>query len=201
MANPIMQEQSSQRKKLEQKYNSSRANLLLVVAFTAINLVLLITNSDRYFLFSAFFPYFISSLGMFLCGHFPEEYYMDMIEEMLIFDNSLFVVLLVISLVITLFYFLAWLLSKKQRVGWLIFALVFFSIDTLAMLLINGFAVDSVVDILFHVWVIYYLVVGISAHSKLKKLPPEEVSVWDTDENSGRGEDSCDPDAHETHNS
>jgi len=84
------------------------------------------------------------------------------------------VVFIVISIALTLFYLLAWYMSGKNRVGWLIFALVFFGLDTLAMLLINGIDITSIVDILFHIWVIYYLILGISAHYKLKELPPEE---------------------------
>ena len=113
----------------EQKYNSARMNLLIVVAFTVINLILLVTNSDTYFLFSAFVPYFITVIGMVLCGRFPMEDYSDASGLQFVFlDDSVFVVLLVISIIITLFYFLAWLMSSKNRGGWLIFALVFFSI-------------------------------------------------------------------------
>ena len=39
------------RQRLENKYNGTKGNLLLVVVFTVINLVLLITNANTYFLF------------------------------------------------------------------------------------------------------------------------------------------------------
>ncbi|MBQ2863481.1 MAG: hypothetical protein IJE84_04825 [Clostridia bacterium] len=161
----------------EQKYNSARMNLLIVVAFTVINLILLVTNSDTYFLFSAFVAYFITVIGMVLCGRFPMEDYSDASGLQFVFlDDSVFVVLLVISIIITLFYFLAWLMSSKNRGGWLIFALVLFSIDTLAMLFLNGIiSVDTIIDVLFHVWVMYYLVVGISAYRKLKALGAQET--------------------------
>lgn len=48
---------TSERYTLENKYNTTRYNLLLVIGFTLINIVLLVTNSDRYFLFSAYIPY------------------------------------------------------------------------------------------------------------------------------------------------
>lgn len=177
MENSLMRKHTTPRQNHEQNYRRSRANLLFVVIATAINLLLLVTNSDLYFLFSAFIPFFITSLGMFLCGRFPAEYYEDGLSEMPFFGNSLFAVLLAISIALTLLYLLAWFMSNKNRVGWLIFALVFFSVDTLGMLLINGFAVDSIIDILFHALVIYYLIIGISAHYKLKKLPPDENEV------------------------
>ncbi|MBQ5601777.1 MAG: hypothetical protein IIU77_03015 [Clostridia bacterium] len=183
MANPTMKNQVSERELYEQKYRSSRMNLLLVVIFTAVNLVLLVTNADTYFLFSAFIPYFITLTGMAVCGLFPNEYY-EGLEEIVFLDKSVFVVLLIISVVLTLLYLLAWLMSNKNRVGWLIFALVFFGIDTLGMFFINGISIESAFDILFHAWVIYYLVVGISAHYKLKKLPVEEETVSLSEENT-----------------
>lgn len=174
MRNRVMQAQLSPRQLYENKYRTSRMNLLLVVIFTAINLLLLVTNADTYFLFSAFIPYFVAGIGMFLCGRFPEDYYTDGLEDMIFLDNSFFIVLLLISIVLTLLYLLAWFMSNKNRVGWIIFTLVFFGLDTLGMLVLNGISLESAMDILFHVWVIYYLILGISAHYKLKKLPPEE---------------------------
>lgn len=174
MANFLTQAPPPQLNPHEQRYNRSRMNLLLVVVFTAINLILLVTNADTYFLFSAFIPYFITVMGMLLCGRFPEEYY-DGMEDMVFLDNSAFVILLIISVVLTLLYLLAWIMSGKKRVGWLIFALVFFGLDTIGMLVLNGIAADSVIDILFHAWVIVDLILGIRAHYKLKKMPVEEA--------------------------
>lgn len=173
MANFQMQGNPSPRALYEQKYRTSRINLLLVVVFTAINLILLVTNANSYFLFSAFVPYFIATLGMLWCGRFPEEYY-EGVEDMIFLDNSFFAALLVIAFILTLLYLLAWFMSSKNRVGWLIFALVFFGLDTLGMLFINGISVDAIFDVIFHGWVIYYLVIGINAHKKLKELPEEE---------------------------
>ena len=183
MENVSTQGQLSQHKMYEQKYKTSRMNLLLVVVFTAVNLLLLATNSDMYFLFSAFIPYYITSIGMFVCGRYPEEYYFDMAEEIVFLDHSAFAVFLVISVALTLLYLLAWFMSKKNRVGWLIFALVLFGIDTVEMLLITGISSELIFDILFHAWVFYYLILGINAHYKLKKLPPEEEVVI-SDENT-----------------
>lgn len=183
------QGQLSQHKIYEQKYKTSRMNLLLVVVFTAVNVLLLATNSDMYFLFSAFIPYYIASFGMFVCGRYPEEYYIDVAEEMVFLDNSAFAIFLVISVALSLLYLLAWFMSKKNRVGWLIFALVLFGIDTVAMLLITGISSELIFDILFHAWVLYYLILGIGAHYKLKKLPPEEEVVI-PDENTAHIEEN-----------
>lgn len=182
MAERAAKKQLSQREIYEQKYNSSRTNLLFVVIFTVINIVLLVTNADSYFLFSAFVPYFIATLGMMLCGRFPAEFYENGLEDMIFLSDTFFVVVMVIAAVITLFYLLAWFMSSKKRVGWIIFALVFFGLDTVAMIFINGLSLESGLDILFHAWVIYYLIIGINAHSKLKKLPVEDEAPATTEE-------------------
>ena len=91
MANFFGQKQSatpmSPRAALEAKYHASRGNLLLVVVFTLINLVLLLTNSYTYFLFSASLPYVIVDFGMFYCGKYPAELYAD-IPDMVFLDPS-----------------------------------------------------------------------------------------------------------------
>ena len=173
MANKFSNGQAYTRDAYVQKYNTSRLNLLLVVVFTLINLVLLITNADRYFLFSAFIPYFIATIAMIYCGRLPDEFYTGEWAGMTYWDDSVFTVLIILSVVFTLFYLLAWFMSSKNRSGWLIFALVFFSLDTLGMFVLNGIALDSILDIIFHAWVIYYIALGIHANAKLKSLPKE----------------------------
>ena len=165
------------RQNYERKYKASRANLLLVVIATAINMFLIATGSDTYFLFSAFIPYFFTTIGMVQCGLLPPEYYEYPMEDYIFYDKSLFVALLIISIILTSLYLLAWFMSRKNRVGWLIFALVFFGLDTLGMLIFNGIAADGIIDIVFHAWIIYYLVVGIIAHNKLKNYPYEDEPV------------------------
>ena len=166
----------SPRLQLETKYTNSRSNLLLVVLFSAINVFLLVTNSDRYFLFSAFIPYLIADLGMALCGRYPAEYYDGELSEYQFFDDSFFIITVVIAAALIALYLLCWILSKKPRVGWLIFSLVFFSADTVLMLVVTGISSDFIVDVVFHAWVIVSLVSGIMAHYKLKKLPEEPVA-------------------------
>ena len=163
---------------LETKYNSSIANLLLVVVFSAVNIVLLLVNADTYFLFSAFLPYFAVDYGMFLCGMYPEEYYYDMPDTTFV-DKSFLGLYIAIAAAFLLAYLLCWYLAKKKKIGAVILALVMFLIDTAAMLWLTGFVMDSIIDILMHIWVISYLVIGIVTYFKIKKSPQEELS--DTD--------------------
>jgi hypothetical protein len=165
-----------QRQALANKYSAARSNLILMVIFSAINLLMLATNAGTYFLFSASVPYIITDVGMFFCGMYPTEAY-EGFEGMYFLDKSLFFILLAISALILVIYFLCWLFSKNGKVKWLTTALVLFCIDTLVMFVYYGFAISSIIDIIFHVWVIVILVMGIKAHKKLKEMPEEEVVI------------------------
>ncbi len=177
MANVFPQKPQSQRQILEQRYKSSRSFLSIIFISTAINLALLTANYDAYFLLSAFIPYFITSLGMYVCGRFPDDYYTEGWEDMPFLDNSFFITLLIVSVVLTLLYFLAWIMSRKNRGGWLIFALVLFGFDTAGLFLLSDSPIDLLISLAFHAWVIYDLIVGIRAYRKLKALPAEEESA------------------------
>lgn len=157
------------------RYRSARHNLLSVIIFTLINTVLLATNSGYYFLFSAFVPYMLVDLGMYYCGLYPAEYYLEFSSGMEFADNTLMIICAVIAAVILVLYLLSWIFSKKNRVGWLIFSLVLFVIDTATMLFMVVDISECIVDILFHAWVIISLIMGIISHFKLKKLPAEPV--------------------------
>lgn len=162
----------SQRQKLEGRYASSRHNILLVLAFTAINMVLLLANSNTYFLFSAYIPYAIVDLGMFLCGKYPAEIYGDL-SQYEFFGTEVLAICIAVAAVICVLYLLCWLFSKKKRVAWMIIALVMFVLDT-ALMLLAGVSADNIIDVIFHGWVILSLSMGVAARFKLKKLPEEE---------------------------
>ncbi len=176
---------STERTRLQEKYNSARSNLLIVVAFTVINIILEITQSNTYFMFSAFVPYCIAIIGGIICGKYPVYSGNDFLVAQPYRDTA-YVVIIGIAFVLTALYLLSYLFSKKNKVGWLIFALVFFVIDTIAMfwlgVLAEEIVVDSIIDIVFHAWIIIILVNGIVAHFKLKKLPEEEVEVQQTEQ-------------------
>jgi len=185
MADKIIQ---TDRTVLETKFKNSRMNLLLVVIFTTINVVLLVTQSNSYFLFSAFVPYMIADLGMLLCGKYPAEYYGEDIHTLGFYGDTVFVMFIAITLIVTALYLLCWLCSKSNKTGWLIFALVLFAIDTVMMLVMTEIGVDSIIDIVFHVWVLVSLVTGIISGNKLKKLPIEPVEAIASEVISSEGQ-------------
>ena len=193
MKQPQAGQPLSQRQVLAGKYHTARMNLLLVVGFTVINLVLLLANSYTYFLFSASVPYYLTDLGMYLCGKYPAEFYGADYAELAFLEPTFLIAMVVISFLIVALYFVCWLMSKKHGAGWLIAALVLFAVDTVGMFLWFGISVDMIMDILFHAWVIYYLIMGIVVYYKFKKLPEEEevpVTAFEEEPALAEGEES-----------
>ena len=164
---------------LASKYSSARANLLLVIIFTAVNMILALTGSDTYFLFSAFVPYFFTTMGAILSGKMPEYFYEGEGAYEVVSDGALMWGLAAVSTVIVAVYLVLWLLSKKPRMGIMIAALVIFSVDTAALFFIGGFSLDMIIDYLLHVWVIVSLAGGISAAKKMSELTEEPIQVVD----------------------
>ena len=131
------------------KFKNARINLLLVIAFTAINLMFMIIETDLYFLFSATMPLFF--YGLFGVPG------------------------LIIALVGIGLYLMCFILSKNMRV-FILVALVIFGVDTLMFLTIAfgvGFEISFVIDLAFHAWVLVCLVSGTIAWAKLKNVNPE----------------------------
>ncbi len=163
----------TERQKLERRYKGALSSLLLIAAFSGVNLLLLLINSDTYFLFSAYIPYLLGDYAMFFCGRYPAEVYAD-VPDIEFFGTEIFAVFVAAAVVFVLFYLLCFLFARKKKAVWLIFALTLFVIDTLVMFIVVGFYIDMIMDIIFHVWAIVSLALGISAYLKLKKLPEEE---------------------------
>ena len=169
----------SPRAKLAQQYTAARSNLLLVVIFTLVNVILVLANSNKYFLFSAHIPYIIVSMAKLLCGRYEEEFYVEVLGGVpeYFLSDTVFYVMLAIAFVSIALYLLCFFFSAKGRWGWLIVSLVFIIADTLYLFYNWGFSIDSVLDYLFHAWIIYYLITGIRAIRKLKALPEEEEVI------------------------
>lgn len=158
----------------QSKFNSARYNLLLVVAMTAINVILLMLGGSSYFLFSATVPYSLAIDGMYMTGRMPEEWYADWPASVPFLDSGYMTVMMVIAFAIILVYLACFFFSKNFKTGWMIAAAVVFVLDTLYMVFIYGVGADSVMDILLHAWVLYYLISGSVYGLKLKKLPEDE---------------------------
>lgn len=157
---------------LEKRYKGSTNNLLAIAIFSLVNLVLLVTNADRYFLFSAYMPYLLGDYAMFFCGKYPAEEYKDF-PDMLFLGNGFFTAFLALAAGIIAFYVLCFVFARKNKGAWLIFGLSLFSIDTLIMFAVIGFSPEMVLDVFFHGWIIVSLARGTNAFIRLKKEPSD----------------------------
>lgn len=166
----------SESQKLTARYNSARHNILLVIAFTLINCVLLFAGGSSYFLFSAAVPYYMTLFGLLYTGRMPAEWY-EGVEGFVPDPDSVLYIYVAIAVVIVGIYALLWFLSKKRGYGWLVAALVFFVVDTFAMFYFSGFTADMIMDFVFHIWVLVSLCSGVIAAINLKKLPEEKPYV------------------------
>ena len=169
MAKYLITNQRESRSALNRQVAGGRYALLLIFLFTIVNLVLLLLNTDTYFLFSASLPYYLTMLGMGMDNQFTSLSW-DAI-------GTYTVTGLVISAVILGLYLLFLCLSTK-RPGWLLGALILFLLDS-AALAVFTFALyenpaTNLMDGFLHLWAIIELVQAIRANRKLKKLPPEE---------------------------
>lgn len=172
-------QQLPQRAILENQYHSARFSLILMVICSAANVLLSLVQGGMYLLFSASIPFFLSDMGAFEVGLYHEEYYEGIITE-----PSMGYIFIALALTIVALYFVCWVLSKKNVV-WLIVALVMFIIDTFSMFSLYVIDASIIIDVIFHIWVVVSLIIGVVAHFKLKKLPPEQpdfVFAQDTNE-------------------
>jgi hypothetical protein len=148
----------SPRSGLERKYASSRANLWLVVITSLLNLFFIAFN-DSYFPFSPSMPPLFVELTLLEAGEAGVE-------------MSALVVPFILGIVLTLPYLLCAIFAKKH-VGWMIAALVFFSIDCIYLVAMYELT-SIIIDILFHAWILFYLITGVINGFKLRKMPEEE---------------------------
>jgi len=138
------------------KFNKARNNLLLVVGFTLINLFLIAFDVNLNFLFSAFVPQLLQ----------------------IIFHGNVLIGL-IIGLAATSVYLLCYALSKRWRV-FILIALILFLADTLIMLgtmFITRMYGEFLFDILFHAWILFYLITGTAAWIKLRHVTPDELKA------------------------
>ena len=151
---------TSQRQMAAQKYNTARANLLTMLILTLLNIVMLFVGADFMLLFSATVPYFAAALGFYSA-----------------LDIFLYPCLIFAGICL-LAYFICWILSKNHY-GWMIAALVLFGIDTLALVCLSFWTEDfsNIMDIVFHAWILYYLILGVKNGHDLKTLPEDAEAV------------------------
>lgn len=160
--NLALQRSIAMRNHLKALYIQARGNLLMMLCFTAVNLLLLFFNAGVIFLFSATMPYLSLLFGI--------------LDE----TGALAIPGGVFAVVLVAVYFLCWLFSKENP-RWMLAALVLFIMDTVCLGVYCVLAKDftGILDVVFHALVLYYLVSGLRAAKKLESLPPEELTYVD----------------------
>ncbi len=142
----------------ETKYKNMRLMILLTLIFSLVNCVSVLAL-DTFYYFSAYIPLVFIATGVNFYGG----------TGMMVF----YVVAVVLALVTLVPYLLAYIFSKKQ-VGWMIAALVIFSVDTLMLLVdvVLAFNVALLICLLFHVYIIVMMAMGVK-YGKLVKQERE----------------------------
>lgn len=141
----------------ENLVKTARYNLLVLIIFTVLNLVMILVQSDTYFLFSATIPYYLTCFG-YMFDHYTVGTYA--------------LTGMVVSLPFVLAYVACWLLCKRDS-RWYTVALVLFAVDCLALLgllIMTGNFGGALFDILIHGWIVVSLVKAISAAKKLQAM-------------------------------
>lgn len=147
------------------KYKNARSNLLVMIIFTFASVVLLATDAGYSFLFTAYIPQFLIYLGL---------NKVDAVPKMSDAGSAIFVSLCFIIIIV---YLLTYIFSKKKA-GWMIAALVLFSIDCLVLLVFTlpAFEYTFLIDYVFHAYVMYFLISGVKNAEEALLFPEDGVA-------------------------
>lgn len=169
------------------RYQAARTNLLLMMVFSLVNVAMGLLDSDTYFLFSNTLAY--------LAAVFGRSFYETVSDPMFLVLGAAAAVLVLIP------YLLCWIFSKKKT-GWMIAALVLFSLDTVFLVLfyLPYFELPLLLDVGFHIWVLVCLILGLRSGRQADPRPEnaagrrtkhtEEKRFYDASQPAGSRQDS-----------
>ncbi|MBE6764517.1 MAG: hypothetical protein E7546_01380 [Ruminococcaceae bacterium] len=143
---------------IESQYASGRSTLLMALILSAVNIVLGLTGSDSAFLFTAFLPYVSTIL--------PKS------EVVWGLDGS--VRLIAYGILPIVAWLACWFLSKNNRKIWMPVATALFILDSvyLASFVAEygiGDGTFTLLNIVFHVYILFVLIRACIAGNKLEK--------------------------------
>ncbi len=153
------------------KYRNARISLLMIVILSALNLVSIILT-ETYFLFSAYLTQIIAISGFYVYAETGWA--------------IVYVITFIIGLVSVVPYLICWIFSKK-KVGWMIAALVLFSLDSVLFFfdfLVSLLSGDlyGIIDLLIRSWALVSLAMAVNYGLKAAK-EPKNVYEEETAEN------------------
>jgi len=131
--------------------------LLAVVAFTVINLGLIVLEMEFHFLFSAIIP---------------------QVVQYVLYDFIGMMGGFAVALAITSIYLICYALSKRWRF-FILVALILFAIDAAVLvldMLLTGEYFEYLLYVVFHTWILFYLITGTIAWLQLRKLTPQQMT-------------------------
>ena len=143
--------------KYTKRYETGRYTLIAMAVFTFVNIILLWFNSDLYFIFSASIPYFTAIMPWVLAVEISSY-------TSWIFPMTVAAILMLVPYVLTFF-----LGKSPAKYGWMIFSLVCFAIDTAGYFVLFGISVETLIDLVIHIWVLVSLIMSVHAAVKLKE--------------------------------
>jgi len=154
--------------KKEKRYDRARHCLMVMAVFSAVNVVLTLIGSEKYFLFSGFAVY----IQAVFCRTAYEA--TGNVGHLAIGAVSA-------ALVIAL-YVLCWIMSRGKR-GWLLAGLTLVVLDAVALLYCcMAFAAwnDFLLDLVFHALILLEMVVGAASVSEepLFEKKREPIDTW-----------------------
>lgn len=143
----------------EARIKKSRINFLMAIVLSAVNMFLVAVNASLYFPFSASAPPLFTVIAIKALGEGGAV------------AAVLFAVFLGMALAVVGIYLLLYFLSKKHKAA-MVLAAILFSLDTLLLVgisFLSGVADTSfLIDLAFHVWVLYYLFSCLKAYTALR---------------------------------
>lgn len=154
------------RNELERKYNLSRINLIILVGLSVVNIITLVLN-DTYFFFSLAFPRNFQLVVSFL-GNSG------------LMDGSLYTkpILLLIMILPIILFLLCYIFSNNLKYRALLWAIILFAIDCIFTLI-----TFEVIDIIFHAYIMFILIVGYRSGRGIAKLDASiEIFKYHEDE-------------------
>ncbi len=149
---------------LEAKIKNSRSTVLIALIFTVVNIVFVMFGSDTQLVYAMTAPYYFVIFGKGMDNRFT----MGTWSETGVYTRTG----LLLALVILGFVALCWFLSARRSsiLQWLLAVAI---VDALVLVALSvyfvGGLLGSLVDIIFHVFLIVRLVQGIKAARKLEQ--------------------------------
>ena len=157
------------RKKLRQNIMVGRMAMLMILAVSLLNQLLLLLKVEYHFLFSASMPYYLNWLARELGGQGGV--------------TAFKVLAVLLTVLIFAAYVACWLLSGQRR-EWLLAALGLYSADTLVLIIFSFALLENpascLLEVLTHLVCLWLLYTAFQSARRLSRMPKRRRSTPET---------------------